>query len=108
MPHSRWAVDTLYAPEPAPARAYARCAAFVAGVDRFDASCFGMPAAEALATDPQQRVLLEEALAAVAAIPNGAAGWSGSLAGKAQGPGSAEVRILDDGVGCLSQDLPVG
>lgn len=108
MPHSRWAADALYAPEPAPARAYARCAAFVAGVDRFDAGCFGMPAAEALATDPQQRVLLEEALTAVAAAPGGAAGWSGSLAGTAQGPFSADVRNLGDLVGCLSWESPIG
>ncbi|KAK9841871.1 hypothetical protein WJX81_008495 [Elliptochloris bilobata] len=68
-PLSRWALDELYAPEPAAGRLYARCAGFVAGIDRFDAGCFGMPAAEALAIDPQQRLLLEEAAAAVAGAP---------------------------------------
>ena len=82
VPLSRWALDELYAPDAAAGRMYARCAGFVAGVDRFDAGCFGMPAAEALATDPQQRVLLEEAASAVASAPGGMRSWAGSLAGE--------------------------
>jgi hypothetical protein len=80
-PHARWAADAVYSPEPAAGRLYARCAAYVAGVDRFDAACFGMAPAEALATDPQQRLLLEVAAAAVAAAPGGAAAWTGAPAG---------------------------
>ncbi len=80
-PHARWAASAVYSPEPAAGRLYARCAAYVAGIDRFDAACFGMASAEALATDPQQRLLLEEAAAAVAAAPGGAAAWMGAPAG---------------------------
>ena len=80
-PHARWAADAVYSPEPAAGRLYARCAAYVAGIDRFDAACFGIGSAEALATDPQQRLLLEEAAAAVAAAPGGAAAWMGAPAG---------------------------
>ena len=37
VPFSRWDVDRLYAPDPADGRMYARFAAFLRGVERFDA-----------------------------------------------------------------------
>ena len=66
IPIERWDLEPLYSPEVASGRMYARFAACMDGVDAFDGACFGMPRAEALATDPQSRLLLEEVHAALA------------------------------------------
>ena len=42
-----------------------RFGGFCSGIDLFDAALFRMSPAEAAATDPQQRILLEEAHAAL-------------------------------------------
>lgn len=61
VPVARWDLDSLYSPEqPAGGKMYARFAACMDGVETFDGALFGMPRAEALATDPQSRILLEE------------------------------------------------
>lgn len=60
VPLARWDINRWYAPNLEPHRMYVPFGSFVDGVDVFDASLFGLAAGEALALDPQARILLEQ------------------------------------------------
>jgi polyketide synthase 5 len=66
VPADRWDMDQYYDPEPGvPGRSISKWAAFLDDPTGFDADFFGIGDREALASDPQHRVLLETAWEAV-------------------------------------------
>ncbi|MFB7476811.1 SDR family NAD(P)-dependent oxidoreductase [Kitasatospora sp. NPDC056184] len=77
-PAGRWDADELYHPDrDAPGKAVTRLGAYLDQVDGFDADFFGISPKEAVATDPQQRLMLElgwEALENARIAPDGIAG----------------------------------
>jgi polyketide synthase 3/4 len=60
IPADRWDADVYYDPEPGvPGRSITRWGAFLDDVGGFDSDFFGMTEREAIAIDPQHRLLLE-------------------------------------------------
>jgi acyl transferase domain-containing protein len=78
VPYNRW--DLAFATELA-AEQQTSFGSFVPGVDGFDAAAFGLPEAEAVLLDPQQRLLMEVAWELLAGTA--AAGSSSSSAADA-------------------------
>ncbi len=93
VPLERWDMERAYAPsaKPGSMTIYTQCAAFCEGICDFDASLFRLPSSEAMATDPQQRVLLEETRVAL----DDAATWLQSpvapRTGKTSAPQASEL-----------------
>jgi len=66
VPADRWDVDSYYGSEPgAPGRSVSRWGGFLDNIGAFDADFFGMTEPEAIAVDPQHRLLLETSWEAV-------------------------------------------
>ncbi|WP_198520502.1 SDR family NAD(P)-dependent oxidoreductase [Kitasatospora sp. CB02891] len=66
VPRGRWAVDPVYDPDRrVPGRTYTKAAAMLPDVDRFDAALFNISPLEAEVMDPQQRLFLQQAWAAL-------------------------------------------
>src|SRR6478672_9706961 len=66
IPSDRWDADEYYDPEPGvPGRSMSKWGAFLDDVAGFDAEFFGISDSEAIAIDPQQRLVLETSWEAV-------------------------------------------
>ncbi|BBX62936.1 polyketide synthase [Mycobacterium saskatchewanense] len=66
IPLERWDADKFYDPEPGvPGRSVTRWGAFLDDVGGFDCDFFGMTEREAIAIDPQHRLLLESSWDAI-------------------------------------------
>eukprot|EP00884_Botryococcus_braunii_P010940 jgi/Botrbrau1/19848/Bobra.0124s0084.1 len=77
-PLCRWDVDRFYDPDVTPGCSYARFAAYTKGLEMHDATFFRLNRSEAVALDPQTRVLLEiseEALSEGAVILDVLPSW---------------------------------
>ncbi len=94
-----WDLAGLFDDDPdAPHKCYARAGGFVDGVANFDAAFFGVSPTEALATDPQHRMLLElswEALERAGIDPT-------TLRGSATG---VFAGIIAQGYGMLAEEI---
>ncbi|UVO11681.1 SDR family NAD(P)-dependent oxidoreductase [Mycobacterium sp. SVM_VP21] len=66
VPAERWDVDSYYSSDPGtPGRSVSRWGGFLDSIGEFDADFFGMTEPEAIAVDPQHRLLLETSWEAV-------------------------------------------
>ncbi len=103
VPADRWAIDTLYDPDPqAPGRMATRFGGFIDNVDRFDAGFFGMSPREAAQADPQQRLALELAWEALEDAGIRAGTLGGSRTGVFMGAmWSDYARLLTDRAGIV-------
>jgi acyl transferase domain-containing protein/SAM-dependent methyltransferase len=95
IPPDRWDLDAYYDPDPdKPGKMNTRHAAFLSGIDQFDADFFGVSPREAVSMDPQHRLLMEtswEALENAAICPTHLAG---SQAGVFIGYGNSDYWRL--------------
>jgi polyketide synthase 5 len=82
VPAQRWDAEQYYDPEPGvPGRSVSKWGAFLDDVAGFDAEFFGITSREAIAIDPQHRLLLETAWEAVERAGLNPSTLSGSKAG---------------------------
>ncbi|WP_437670502.1 type I polyketide synthase [Sorangium sp. So ce131] len=100
VPAARWNADELYDPDPeVKGKSYVREAAFVDGLELFDAAFFGISPREAKHIDPQHRLLLEAAWQALEQAGVVPASLKDSQTGVFVGIGPSEYALLQGSSG---------
>ncbi|MGW4367101.1 thioester reductase domain-containing protein [Nocardia takedensis] len=95
VPAERWSVEEVFDADPGAAgRTYSRHGGFVTGVEEFDAALFGVSPREAAAMDPQHRMMLEVAWAALEHAGIAPDSLRGSPTGVFVGMGSSDYAQL--------------
>ncbi|WP_197502679.1 polyketide synthase, partial [Mycobacterium scrofulaceum] len=96
VPADRWDADAFYDPDPqAPGRMTTKWGGFVDDVAGFDADFFGITPREAVAMDPQQRILLEVAWEALEHAGLAPDALSGSRTAALMGISAWDYTILN-------------
>ena len=94
-PAERWDADEYYDPEPGvPGRSVSRWGAFLDDIAGFDSEFFGMTEREAIAIDPQHRLLLETSWEAVEHAGLNPTGMAGSATGVFMGLTNDDYALL--------------
>ncbi len=102
IPPDRWDADEFYDPEPGvPGRTVSRWGAFVDDVAGFDPEFFGIGEREAIAIDPQHRLLLEISWEAVEHAGLDPGSLAGSSTGVFVGLTREDYLVLTSGAGAL-------
>lgn len=104
IPADRWDADEYYDPElGVPGRSVSRWGAFLDDVSGFDPDFFGINEREALAMDPQHRILLETCWEAVEQAGYPPASMAGSATGVFMGMSHDDYALLTSAAGMFDQ-----
>ena len=102
IPAERWDAQEYYDPEPgAPGRSVSRWGAFLEDFAGFDAEFFGMAEREAIAIDPQHRLLLETSWEAIEHAGLNPANLAGSQTGVFVGLCHDDYLLVTSDAGAL-------
>ena len=102
IPADRWDADEYYDPEPGvPGRTVSRWGGFIDGVADFDPEFFAINEREAIAIDPQHRLLLETSWEAVEHAGVAPKSLSGSLTGVFVGVCHEDYAFVTSDAGAL-------
>ena len=104
IPGDRWDADELYDPESGvPGRSVSKWGAFLNDVTGFDPDFFGINEREAIAMDPQHRVLLETCWEAVEQAGRTPASMSGTSTGVFIGMSHDDYAMVTSDAGAFDQ-----
>src|SRR5947209_6329736 len=103
IPPDRWDADEFYDPEPGvPGRTVSRWGGFLDDVAGFDREFFGIGEREAIAIDPQHRLLLETSWEAVEHAGLDPGSLAGSSTAVFVGLSNPDYLVLTSGAGALA------
>lgn len=110
IPPDRWDIERYYDPDPAsPGKMYTRRGGFIDDVYGFDARFFNLSQREAASLDPQQRLFLQVAWAALEDAAIAPASLAGSRSGVFLGvSGSDYAHLLTERIPAADLDAYVG
>ncbi|WP_340201869.1 beta-ketoacyl synthase N-terminal-like domain-containing protein [Ascidiimonas sp. W6] len=101
VPEERWSNEEYYDPNPENMeKTYCKWGGFMKDIDKFDANFFNISPKEAIQTDPQQRIFLQESYRAIEHAGYGETKMTGKRCGVfvGVGPGGYLKRMEEGGV----------